>query len=341
MKPKFSIIIPVYNVAPYLRECLDSILESARCLRSVRGAGCVVEIICVDDGSTDGSGTILDEFAWRDGRFRVIRQENAGVSAARNTGIDVATGEWICFLDGDDVVGPAWLMHYAEAMTEDVQIAFSGVEYAGRKLVGYDRVERGLKLTGELIAERRLLHSNFMVSRCFRKDFLRQIGVRFPEGIPFSEDMIFNYCVLNRAKAVSFAAGLEYHYRPVSGSASQCVRSPQEFLKAMHLAVGALEGPEGVFNRFDVPQDYRKDVLVRAFLGHVNRAIDSALKRKEGRQKVRSLLELSRSRPEICLWAVRRCCLLRRIWARLYLVLPGNVIYLIVRSSHRWLIEGA
>ena len=93
MTPFFSIIIPVYNVAPYLRECLDSVLAQTFT---------DWEAICVDDGSTDDSGAILDEYVARDKRFRVIHQKNAGVSAARNRALQVALGEWITFLDGDD-----------------------------------------------------------------------------------------------------------------------------------------------------------------------------------------------------------------------------------------------
>lgn len=95
--PFFSIIIPVYNVAPYLRECLDSVLAQTFT---------DWEAICVDDGSTDGSGTILDEYTARDPRFRVIRQPNAGVSAARNKGLKKALGEWIWFIDADDAIHP-------------------------------------------------------------------------------------------------------------------------------------------------------------------------------------------------------------------------------------------
>ncbi len=91
--PFFSIIIPVYNVAPYLRECLDSVMAQTYPNW---------EAICVDDGSTDGSGAILDEYAAKDSRFRVFHQQNAGVSAARNKGLDEAKGEYIWFVDGDD-----------------------------------------------------------------------------------------------------------------------------------------------------------------------------------------------------------------------------------------------
>lgn len=93
----FSLIFPVYNVAPYLRECLDSIL--AQTFPSW-------ECICVDDGSTDGSAAILDEYVACDRRFRVIHQENRGVSAARNAALDVASGDWLWFVDGDDMVHP-------------------------------------------------------------------------------------------------------------------------------------------------------------------------------------------------------------------------------------------
>ena len=99
--PKFSIIIPVYNVAPYLRECLDSVVAQTFA---------DWEAICVDDGSTDGSGAILDEYRGKvekvgggGRRMVVIHQANAGVSAARNAALDVAQGEWILFLDADDV----------------------------------------------------------------------------------------------------------------------------------------------------------------------------------------------------------------------------------------------
>ena len=88
-----SIIIPVYNVERYLRECLDSVLTLHD-----------FEAILVDDGSTDASGKICDEYVRTDPRFKVIHQPNGGVSKARNAGLDAARGEWIWFVDSDDVV---------------------------------------------------------------------------------------------------------------------------------------------------------------------------------------------------------------------------------------------
>lgn len=94
---KISVVIPVYNVEPYLEQCLDSVINQTYT---------ALEIILVDDGSTDNSGWICDEYAQKDNRIRVIHQTNAGVSVARNTGIAVASGEYISFVDSDDWLEP-------------------------------------------------------------------------------------------------------------------------------------------------------------------------------------------------------------------------------------------
>ncbi len=92
---KVSVIIPVYNVEKYLKECLDSVVNQT--LKDI-------EIICVDDGSTDNSGAILDEYASKDSRIKVVHNENKGVGNARNTGLGLATGDYIYFLDSDDYI---------------------------------------------------------------------------------------------------------------------------------------------------------------------------------------------------------------------------------------------
>ena len=115
----FSIVIPVYNVAPYLRECLDSVLAQTFT---------DWEAICVDDGSTDGSGAILDEYAAKDSRFRVFHQPNAGVSAARNKALDVAQGEWIWFVDADDVIRHDATLKFSN-MHSKAEITYFGMDF--------------------------------------------------------------------------------------------------------------------------------------------------------------------------------------------------------------------
>ena len=93
--PKVSVIVPVYNAEKYLQECVDSILRQTLA---------DLELILVDDGSTDSSPAICDRYAEQDARVQVIRQANAGLSAARNRGIEVAAGEWVAFVDSDDFI---------------------------------------------------------------------------------------------------------------------------------------------------------------------------------------------------------------------------------------------
>lgn len=104
---KFSILVPCFNLAPWVRICLDSVRA-----QTYGDWECVV----VDDGSTDASAEILDVFAASDGRFRILHQAHAGVGEARNTALLAARGEWLLFLDGDDVVAPTTLEHVSKAI---------------------------------------------------------------------------------------------------------------------------------------------------------------------------------------------------------------------------------
>ena len=96
-KPKISVIVPVYNVEKYLRRCVDSILTQTFT---------DFEVLLIDDGSTDGSGKICDEYAKKDKRVRVFHKENGGVSSARNLGLDNVRGRYVTFVDADDKISP-------------------------------------------------------------------------------------------------------------------------------------------------------------------------------------------------------------------------------------------
>ena len=125
MKPKFSIIIPVFNLQEWIEPCLRSVIR-----QKVGDWEC----ICVDDGSVDDSGSILDRFAAEDGRFRVIHKANEGVSSARNAALDLASGEWIVYIDGDDVLSGDALLIF-ERIIEAVPHA-EMLQYENRAFVG-------------------------------------------------------------------------------------------------------------------------------------------------------------------------------------------------------------
>lgn len=114
--PKVSVIVPIYNVEPYLRRCVDSVL--AQTLSEL-------EIILVNDGSSDGCPSICDEYAGRDSRIKVIHKINGGLSSARNAGLDAATGDFIAFVDSDDYIAPEMvenLMNALQEATADISI---------------------------------------------------------------------------------------------------------------------------------------------------------------------------------------------------------------------------
>lgn len=214
MPPTFSIIIPVYNVAPYLRECLDSVLAQTFT---------DWECICVDDGSTDGSGAILDEYADKDARFKVLHQQNAGPSVARNLGIENAKGEWLSFVDADDFIPSDYLSAFA-IVPEKADINWFSVKYLFEDkttmIVGYD--SNGLVSNKSEILHHisRLLHNDtkkdflgYTVNKFFRTELIRQANTRFTPGLNLCEDEVFTLEVLQFAQTIRIDDRNGYFYR--------------------------------------------------------------------------------------------------------------------------------
>lgn len=212
---RFSIIIPCYNVAPWVRACVESVGRAAERL----GDGRCVEAVCVDDGSTDGTGAILDEMAKEHG-LMVIHQENKGVSAARNRGLEAATGEWVTFVDADDLMAPG-------ALTEASRLARLHPD-ATFLALGAQRFDDGGALPmPETGAEERVLRkprdifSGLAMISCCQMYVRRQAvqGVRFPP-YTMGEDRVYVYRVARVAtKAVlSQTTGAFYRNRATSAS---------------------------------------------------------------------------------------------------------------------------
>ena len=207
--PKVSIIVPVYNTARYLARCLDSI--AAQTFTDW-------ECICVDDGSTDESGAMLDAYARRDARFRVIHQENGGVSRARNAGLDAARGEYVGFVDSDDWVEP-----------ETYELAYEAAAAHNADLVQWDYVfeDNGKRIVGLSLAEGPFSVSKnatyFCPSMWHKLVFLKLIYANhllFPENIRLSEDRLFSFqCSLLARRAFHLNRAL-YHYTANASSAS-------------------------------------------------------------------------------------------------------------------------
>lgn len=216
--PKFSIIIPVYNVAPYLRECLDSVLTQTFT---------DWEAICVDDGSVDGSGTILDEYALNDKRFRIIHQKNSGVSVARNVALDLAKGEWLSFVDADDLL-PADSLENLLCMATDVD---SKVVIGTVVRFGNDHeVTVGPSEDGMYSPEDLYVRYNSLCAWSCGKIYKRSLwdGVRFPVGIAYSEDRYIMHKILYKFPRVPVVANPVYRYRRRNDSAYGSAWKPEK-----------------------------------------------------------------------------------------------------------------
>lgn len=214
-----SVIVPVYNTKKYLQKCLNSILDQTYT---------DLEILFVDDGSTDGSGELLDTFTLLDKRIRVIHQENKGVCAARNVGIEESSGEYLSFIDSDDTLEPDI---YETLMG---LILKYGVDIAH---CSYSRITGGLSKpiggSGALYlhdttqALECLLTGTLFVGSCWTKLYARELfdSVRFSSSLKTNEDMLVNFQLFRQVNKSAFIDVCKYNY--LTSDTSSCVRTPQ------------------------------------------------------------------------------------------------------------------
>ncbi len=221
----FSVIVPVYNVAPYLRKCLDSLV----------GQTCKdKEIIVIDDGSTDGSGELCDEYATQYPFVTVIHQANQGVYVARNVGLDLATGEWIYFVDSDDWVELNLLERmqgYILASNVDLyRFCCERVDEKGIVL-NQSPYSEGVFLLSILDEKKRFdlysyifkLHEIYYLSpnlwdKIYNHKIIREHNLRFPCRKRRAEDCLFNLIYILFIKRVAFVRVSFYHYLVREGS---------------------------------------------------------------------------------------------------------------------------
>ena len=246
MNPVFSVIIPVYNTAPFLRECLDS-------MRTQTFTDW--ECVCVDDGSTDGCGAILDEYAAKDSRFRVIHQPNQGESSARNRALAEIAGTWFTFVDSDDAIVPDALDCFRRALAESDADAllcypedrFLGIEDYRTAPPGYKLLARN-QAPVEMLAGQFSAHG-YTVSKTYRTALFKT--VRFPVGVRMTEDTRFWADALCVPAHWAVIDKTYYAYRPHPSAVTstkdfrfyrECIESYGYIFRAMEGSMGAARG---------------------------------------------------------------------------------------------------
>lgn len=217
--PKVSVIVPVYQCRLYLE----------RCIRSILAQDVDLEVILVDDGSTDGSAALCDALAAKNRRIRVIHQKNAGVSAARNVGMDVAQGEFFQFVDGDDWLESGYsqsLLDMAEKTGADIVIAgYTMCLGEERRLVSAPWREK-TQTIAELAGEFEELYFRVLLNSPVNKIYRRSlIECSFPVGMQMGEDFIFNMNYLCRTGTVAWNQECGYCYNKENETSATTARA--------------------------------------------------------------------------------------------------------------------
>ena len=209
-KPLLSVLIPVYNVAAWLPRCLDSV-----CSQSYAN----LQILCVDDGSTDESPAILAAYAARDARITVIRQENGGLSAARNTALEHATGEWIAGVDSDDYLAPGIFEQAMTCVNDEVDMVSFGVrcvDDTGLEQKSFQQqfaVDEVVPMSVEAASR---IHVCFW-SSLWRRSVVVEHGIRFPFGLVHEDDAFF-YQFVPHVRSLALCTAVGYYYVLREGS---------------------------------------------------------------------------------------------------------------------------
>lgn len=212
--PLLTVIIPVYNTAAYLEQCLESVIH-----QTYKN----LEIICVDDGSTDDSPGISAKYAQQDSRITVITQANQGVASACNVGLDAATGEFIAFLDSDDWLDLFAFEHVMRYAGKDMGgVCFGAViEYmSGCDIKGSYEDAFKIKFSGEVaITTQVILRTNpHLRNKIFRRSIIEKYHLRFPVENIIGEDVCFYYNIMPLVSRMYFLDEKLYHYRRRVGS---------------------------------------------------------------------------------------------------------------------------
>lgn len=206
-KIKISVIVPVFNAEKYLKMCLNSLVSQT--LKNI-------EIICIDDGSTDNSLAILDKFKSKDDRIKIIKQKNYGVSMARNNGISEAQGEYIGFVDADDWVDKDFFEKlYNAAQKYNADIATAGYYRRGKilrsKKLNYKKEEKITNPT-EKIKAVYIPKWNYIWNKIYKRESLLKIDIPFENG-RYYEDMIWLVKVIYSLNSLVTVPNIFYHYR--------------------------------------------------------------------------------------------------------------------------------
>jgi glycosyltransferase involved in cell wall biosynthesis len=231
--PKVSVIIPVYNTEKYLTKCLDSV-----CNQTLVD----IEIICINDCSTDNSLKILQDYAQKDTRIKIIDfKENKGVSIARNTGIDFSNGEYIGFVDSDDYIDLDFYEKlYNKAIETSADVVKGNIYNVDEN--GNNPILTEFYNLNDKIYENKFYFYYGFTSAIYKTDLLQKKSIKFPENISYFEDPYFSINVIMNNQKLVICNSAKYFYRKIETSLSNItINSYLDFVKILPEYIKILE----------------------------------------------------------------------------------------------------
>lgn len=220
---RVSVIVPIYNAEKYLSACINSIIHQTYSN---------FEVILIDDGSTDNSLKISKNFASQNHNIVVISKKNGGVSSARNAGLKQARGNYVMFVDSDDIINKDLIKHLVD-MSTDVDIVTSDIQpFKDKDTIHTDAMPDSMIMTkilnSKLAIVSMLYQKEITGSPCAKLYSMSVLqGVRFDESITIAEDLLFNFIVMKKAKNIKIASCTGYYYRNNESGAMNSSFSPK------------------------------------------------------------------------------------------------------------------
>lgn len=244
--PRLSIIIPAYNAESYLPKCLDSIFSQDFS---------DYEVLCIDDGSTDGTPALLEQYATQRPNLHILKQPNQGMATARNLGLDNATGDYILFIDSDDWLCDGALSTLAAALTGEDIVGFNAQKYHepdGQNSFQPSVTESESATGWDYFNRHRLtptdIHFVCIWQRAYRREFLNDSHLRFADGLRRGEDDLFSTLAMLRAASVKTITDCLYTYRVRQGSITRTddPRLTDDSRRVQHLLAETFVPLEGI-----------------------------------------------------------------------------------------------
>lgn len=257
MQPKVSVIVPVYNVEKYVRQCIESILAQTFT---------DWELLLVDDGTQDNSGYICDEYAQQDSRIRVFHKKNGGVSSARNLGLENAKGKWITFVDSDDFIGSRYLeqLNASTIVSPKIDFVHCGLQnYVNGEVSINQRYEINESSDCATVFNK---FRGLIVAKWFKRDIIIKNKIRFDERMKIAEDYVFTVDYIRCIDRYAFSDCIDYFYRIHQQSATRTERTISDYdvaLYEFHRLYDVVETYIRVKNISEKDSKYRRSLLAR------------------------------------------------------------------------------